>query len=106
MTKYNLPDWLVLSFNRALLGEVYPQIRSIALEFSSRKKSLLIRYYLDRQPTEFDYESISVVETQLGAGLSGEYYSECDLQCVFSQEPMGKLDSLDGFIYARREYEL
>jgi len=104
--KYNLPDWLILYFNRVLLGEIYPKLRAVALQYSSGSRYLLIRYYLDRKPTDFDYESISVVEATFGSSLGGQYYYNCDLECVYSTDPMGKLDCLDGFIYARREYDL
>ena len=26
-------------------------------------------------------------------------------ECVFSEQPIGRLDPLDGFVYARREYD-
>ena len=52
----NLPEWLILWTWQALIGEVYPSIRAIALQYSETN-CLLIRYYLDREPTEDDYEN-------------------------------------------------
>lgn len=106
MINYNIPDWLVLSLSRVLLGEIYPNIRAIALKYTIEKKHLVIRYYLDREPTDFDYESIDIVAMELSSGSAGVYFDKCDVECIYSAEPKGKLEPLDGFIYARREYDL
>ena len=36
-----LPDWLISCFCVALLGEIYPQIRAIAVSYSEDKELLL-----------------------------------------------------------------
>lgn len=61
-----LPDWLVACFRIALLGEIYPNIRAIAVKYRG-DSTLLIRYYLDRQPTDFDFERINSVAVSLDA---------------------------------------
>lgn len=65
----NIPEWLIICVWRALLGEIYPNIRAIALKYSESSHNLLIRYYLDREPNEDDYESISSVETEIFAAV-------------------------------------
>lgn len=87
----------------ALLGEIYPEIRAIVYAYDSIKKSLLVRYYLTRQPTDYDYESVSEVMTEL---LSQFKYSEFDQvkeECQYSSLPLSRLDPLDGFVYSRKE---
>ncbi|BDR54545.1 hypothetical protein KIMH_06560 [Bombiscardovia apis] len=37
----NLPDWLIICVWRALLGEIYPNIRAIALKYSQDSKILI-----------------------------------------------------------------
>ena len=59
-----LPDWLVACFRIALLGEIYPNIRAIAVGYHD-SGFVLIRYYLHHQPTDFDLESLEVVATNL-----------------------------------------
>ncbi|UAN04559.1 colicin [Achromobacter mucicolens] len=61
-----LPDWLLACFRIALLGEIYPNIRAIAIGYHEGG-FVLIRFYLDRQPIDYDFESIEVVATNLDA---------------------------------------
>lgn len=100
-----LPDWLVLCVWRALIGEIYPAIRAIAISLSD-DGVLLIRYYLDRSPTDFDWESLEVVATNISASIGQEKISHVDLDCKFVLGSIGRLECLDGFIYCRREYDL
>ncbi|TQJ97610.1 colicin [Achromobacter sp. SLBN-14] len=100
-----LPDWLVLCVWHALIGEIYPAIRAIALSLSDDRK-LFICYYLDRHPKEFDWDSLEVVATNMSASIGKEKISHIDIECKFSMDPIGSLDCFDGFAYCRREYDL
>lgn len=100
----DLPEWLVLWVWQALIGEIYPEIRAIALRFDA-DKNLLIRYYLDRDPTDYDLESIECVITNILAHTSSEEdIKNVEDEAIFSNERMADLDVLDGLVYARREY--
>jgi hypothetical protein len=99
-----LPDWLIGCFRTALLGEIYPQIRAIAARYNERH--LLIRYYLDREPSEFDWDSINVVSTNLTATTPSILVTAVDLECVYSALLGRDLDPLGGFIYFRREHDV
>ncbi len=101
----HIPDWLSVCMQRAIIGEVYPQIRAIAAKYNKKEKKIIIRYYLIREPTEFDYESIDMVATELDTTLSRKI-NIIDVECIFSDELIRDLDPLDGFVYARREYEM
>lgn len=101
-----LPDWLKLHVVRALLGEVYPSIRAVAAGLRE-DRILLLRYYLERAPEDADNESVEVVAANLEAMLgSVERVAKIDAECVHAPGPIGKLDPLGGFVYARREYDL
>lgn len=100
-----LPDWLVLCAWRALIGEIYPAIRAIAISLSD-DGVLLIRYCLDRSPTDFDWESLEVVATNISASIGQDKISHVDLDCKLVLGSIECLECLDGFIYCRREYEL
>lgn len=100
--KKGLPDWLISSFRVALLGEIYPSIRAIAVGYSE-EEGVLIRYYLDRAVEEFDKESIEVVATNLEATVTEVVLSEIHVECCFSCAAQKDLDPMSGFIYARRE---
>ncbi len=100
--KNEIPDWLRVYFQRALLGEIYPNIRKIVASLSENKE-LLVRYYLDREPNDSDYESIEILQTELSAMTTRQDIRTSNGECVYSNLPRGKLDSLQGVIYSRRE---
>jgi len=105
--KKHIPDWLIVTLCRALLGEIYPSIRCIAIKYTE-EKILFIRYYLDRAPTDMDYESMEVLATDISVetGLDLNLIKGIEIDCQFSSSPIGKIDPLDGFVYARREYDI
>lgn len=98
-----LPDWLSGCFRIALLGEIYSNIRAIVVGYDG-EKSLLIRYYLDRQPADFDFESINIVAVNFDAlGGKEKEISRVDVECIWCSSPMSHLEPLSGFVYSRRE---
>ena len=98
-----LPEWLIIWIWRALLGEIYPEIRAIAAKFT-KEKELTIRYYLDRKPIENDYENISCVTTSILSNTSSNYeITIINEEILFSNDRIKDLDILDGLIYARKE---
>lgn len=100
-----LPDWLLLCVWRALIGEIYPAIRAISLSLRN-DRTLLICYYLDRQPTDFDWESLEVVATNISASTGQDKIAHIDLECKFETDSIGSLERFGGFVYCRREYDL
>ncbi len=92
------------NIRRVLLGEIYPQIRAVTVQYQNRE--LLLRYYLDREPTDFDNESIEVVATTIEAGMPIGFFKEFDVECVFRGDTKKDMDPLDVVIYARREYDM
>tara|TARA_B100001094_G_C17947423_1_gene678759 strand:+ start:154 stop:459 length:306 start_codon:yes stop_codon:yes gene_type:complete len=99
----SLPNWLLLWIQQSLIGEVYPEIRAIVLRYDS-DRTLLLRYYFDRDPTEDDLENIECVMTNIFAHTSsGDQIKNAEVEAIFSKEKIGNLDCLDGLIYARKE---
>lgn len=103
--KNTLPDWLVYGMSKALIGEIYPAIRAIAIRFDE-SRTMLIRYYLDRAPLEMDDDSIEMVILDFENYFTPDMITKIDIECQFSLLPISKLDSLNGFVYARREWDL
>lgn len=101
----SIPDWLLLCVWRALLGEIYSSIRGIAISFSENN-ILIMRYYLDREPLDFDHESMEVVATNISSLVGLEKIACIELECEHASESIGKLNCLDGFVYCRREYDM
>ncbi|SEI65702.1 hypothetical protein SAMN03159495_1209 [Pseudomonas sp. NFR16] len=100
-----MPDWLVLCVWRALIGEIYPAIRAIALSLAE-DRTLLICYYLDRPPTDFDWESLEVVATNVSASIGQDKILRIDLECKFESCSIGSLECVGSFVFCRREYDL
>ncbi len=90
---------VLISIQRALLGMIYPSIRAIAVGYDDIEKLKMI-YYLDREPNEDDYENISDV---VGEVCSDIDFQEVEELCVFTKEPINKLDNLVSWVYIRRE---
>ena len=99
-----VPDWLYLWVSQALLGEIYPSMRAVAVGFD-KKRCLLLRYYLDREADESDYESIDRVVNLI---LGNTFFYKDDIkhvkgEVIFSEKKKNDLDRLGGFVYSRME---
>lgn len=104
MSDRKLPDWLRLWFQQALLGEIYPAIRAIAVGFTD-SRVMTFRVYFDRDPTDEDRENMSCVLTEIFANTSNNNeITGVAEEYLFSDKSIGELEVLDGLVYARREY--
>lgn len=90
---------LLISIQRALLGIIYPSIRSIAVGFDGLKR-LKIIFYLDKEPNELDYETLSDVAGEVCADIN---FAEVEEICIFTNEPFSNLDNLMAWVYMRKE---
>jgi hypothetical protein len=90
---------ILLSIQRALWGMIYPSIRAIAVGYEGIKK-LKVIYYLDREPTEDDYENISDVVGEMCSDIN---FIEVEEKCISTLEPISKLDNLESWVYIRKE---
>ncbi len=90
---------VLISIQRALWGMIYPEIRAIAVGYEGKKR-LKVIYYLDREPNEEDYENISEVTAEICADID---FQEVEELCIFTKEPINKLDNLVSWVYMRRE---
>lgn len=88
-----------------MLGEIYSSIRGVAISLSENH-ILIIRYYLDRDPLDFDHESMEVVATNISSLVRLDEITRIELECEHASGPIGKLNCLDGFVYCRREYDM
>ncbi len=90
---------LLLSAQRALLGEVFPALRAVTIRWS--KDAIALRAYVDGELLDDDAESLSCIATELTADLWQEMRVDYEaIRCDWPQ----RIDDDDGvFIYARRE---
>lgn len=56
---------VLLSVQRALLGEIFPALRAVCVAYTDAKLELI--FYVDRPIDDADRESISAVETEVRA---------------------------------------
>lgn len=90
---------VLLSIQRALLGMIYPSIRAISVGFEQLDK-LKVIYYLDREPVDEDYESISELTTEI---ISDIEFKDVEELCIFSHASISSLDGLNSWVYIRKE---
>jgi hypothetical protein len=105
MNNRKLPDWLVLEIHRCLTSEIYPAIRAIAVSFNT-ESHLLMRYYLDREPRDADYESLEIVACQILSANGDVLIKKFDIDCQYLAGSFKNVDGLDSFVYSRRENDL
>jgi hypothetical protein len=90
---------VMVSSQRALLGMIYPSIRAIAVGYLGELRLTMI-YYLDREPNDDDFESISDVTGQILADIN---FSEVEEHCIYTLEPFRNLNGLTSWVYMRKE---
>jgi hypothetical protein len=59
------PQSLLLSLQRALLGEVHPQLRQASIEAESVERCIRLRFEYDGAPSEIAKESCSCAATEV-----------------------------------------
>jgi hypothetical protein len=99
MEEIEIRRHLLISVQRALWGMIYPSIRSIAVGFDGLKK-LTIIFYLDREPNDDDYETISDVAGEVCSDIN---FAEVEEICVCTNAPFSELDNLMTWVYMRKE---
>lgn len=88
---------VLLSFQRALLGEVFPALRGMTVEWSDS----LVKFwaYVDGQLSEADAESLSCVSAEVAAdfwdGVSIEYE-------VMTLVPTARIEDQRTYVFLRR----
>jgi hypothetical protein len=98
MKEQEITVLLKLSLQRALLGAIYPAIRAIAYEFNELKK-LKIVFYLDREPNDDDYESVSDVCAEVLGDIEFQKIEEI---CEYTTKSFSEL-APNNFVYLRKE---
>lgn len=80
---------LLLSAQRALLGEVLPRLRSVSFDLSPDGEELKARFEFDGDPTDDELECASVVMTNIFADYSKNHrkYDEEFISVPCPKEP-------------------
>jgi hypothetical protein len=99
MLELELRTLLLISLQRALLGNITPSIRAIAIGFKGQEE-LIVIFYFDRFPTQEDKE---IVSDTVGEVLGDIKFSKVNELCQYSKEPLSKLSSFAAWVYMRNE---
>ena len=102
MKEIELRREVLISMQRALWGMIYPEIRAISVGYEGTRK-LIVNCYLDREPNEDDYENIAEVTSEVFADIN---FMEVEENCIYSIEPISKLDNLISWVYIRKENQV
>lgn len=95
---------ILLALQSSLQGEIYPSIRAIVFKHNPQLKHFILRYYLDKEPEESDYESIGNVMAEFMSNFKFSDFERLDEECLYTDKPISKLDIMDGLVYYRKEY--
>jgi len=98
---------ILLSLNKAFLGEIYPNIRAIVFDYDQTNQVFTLRYYLDRDPTQEDFDSIDAVVKKFLSYFPEGFFITVRKDCVYSNKIMAffsKEEIMECFVYARQEY--
>ncbi len=82
----------------AFLGKIYPNIRAIAFKY--QPECLTLRYYFEREVTDFDKEQAEITATEIEAMMRLDKF---EIEFIHSTEPSKNLDCLNGWLYFRYE---
>jgi len=90
---------ILLSLQRALLGNISSHVRMICCDWDTIKW-FKIKVYFDIEPNDEERELISVILTELECDIPFEKFHE---EYIYSTEAFGTLDSLEAVVYAKHE---
>ncbi len=97
------PDWLAIWVQKALLGNIYPKLRAVALGYRE-DRTVVIRFYLESEADDLDREIIDVVCTEILSNTSSnEEVPRLDEELVYTREDLKDISPLSGFVFMRME---
>jgi hypothetical protein len=96
--KIDIRPRILLSVQRALLGEVFPAVRGVTVGWDH--STIRIVCYIDGPVEPMDQERLSCVESEVIADFSEDY--EVRLDTVRCDEP-ANMTPLQAWAYRRRE---
>jgi hypothetical protein len=99
MLEQDLQSLLLISMQRALLGNIIPAIRAITIGFKGQEE-LTVIFYFDRFTTQDDKELVS---DTIGEVLGDIEFGKVNEFCEYSKEPLSNLLNLNTWVYMRRE---
>jgi hypothetical protein len=92
-----------LALQTSLLGEIYHNIRAIVFYYNPTEKKFLLRYYMDQEPSEEDFENADIVLTEFMSHFAFSEFDVVESECVYTTLPISAIDVMDGLVFCRKE---
>ncbi|WP_061249968.1 hypothetical protein [Leptospira alstonii] len=90
---------VLLSAQRALLGNISPNLRAVSIGFT--EQSISIRFYYETQPSEIEYDLVDSITSEILADF--DHINNIDEEIIVTQEKANQLNGLNDWIYLRFE---
>jgi len=91
----------------ATFGEIYKNIRIISVIYNKDTRHVLLKFYLDRIPTEYDEDAAREISCYIADDISTyKYLDHIEEELIFSDRPYRDINVEGDLIYQRREYDL
>lgn len=95
---------ILLALQSSLLGEIYEKIRAVVFKYDPTCRHFIIRYYLDTEPDQDDFDSVGVVAAEFLSNFKFSDFDKVDEECIYTNLAISDLDLMDGLVYYRKEY--
>ncbi|WP_045854290.1 hypothetical protein [Raoultella terrigena] len=99
MSREDSNEYLKLSLQRALLGNVTPNISAVSVELVDNRISIF--FYFDGEVSDEDEELVSVVETEVMADFDESFDVEAIIHRLDSLDPIKNANGC--LVYLRKE---
>ena len=100
----SLPDWIMASARRALLGQTPAPLREYSFAFDESAKRIMLKAEVERELTEAEREDLAVAETEMYADRI--FDDATDIETMIEIVPLGQpLHPLQGGVVYLREGE-
>lgn len=105
LEKEKIDDTVMLCVWRALIGEIYAEIIAITIAYDKKINDITIRYYLNREPTDYDEESIDTVADNISDYCTEILHYELEFKHI--QSPSVKVEYPEEMelVYIKQGYE-
>lgn len=94
---------IVAALKAAVVGNEVPLLRGLAYEYLPEEKALNIVFYVDREPSEDDFDELGVISTEFLAHFADDEFYAIQEDCVLADMPMEELSGFENMVYTRKE---
>lgn len=94
---------IVAALKAALTGNEVPMLRGLSYEYLPDEKAINIVYYVDREPSEDDFDELGEICGGFLSQFADDEFSTIQEDCVLATMPMEQLMRFENIVYTRKE---